>query len=208
MMPLDLFKSRPLSASLAMAALMTFGMYAMLFLTPLYLQIVHGASALVAGLELLPMSLTFVIVAQISGRLTEALGPRLMTCGGMAGMGLGMVLLALSRPDTACGPSKRALLVIGIGLGLNTAPVQNVAVASVPAARAGTASGLVNTARMVGATLGVAVLGLLFAMHAGGGQVDPASFRLPYLVGGAAELLGVVLALAFIGDGALKSAKP
>jgi MFS family permease len=207
MIQLDLFKSRPLSASLSMAALMTFGMYAMLFLTPLYLQTVHGASALVAGLELLPMSLAFVIVAQLSGRLTEAFGPRLMTCGGMAGMGLGMVVFALTAGQ-GLWAVEGALLVIGIGLGLITAPVQNVAVASVPAARAGTASGLVNTARMVGATLGVAVLGLLFAIHASGGQVDPASFRLPYLVGGAAELLGVALALAFIGDGALKSAKP
>src|SRR5215468_3491553 len=60
-----------------------------------------------------------------------------------------------------------ALLIIGAGLGLNTGPVNTVAVASVPPARSGTASGLVNTSRMVGATLGVAVLGSLFAVHAG-----------------------------------------
>jgi EmrB/QacA subfamily drug resistance transporter len=201
MIPLELFRSRPLSASLAMASLMTFGMYAMLFLTPLYLQTIHGASALRAGLALLPMSLAFVIVAQLSGRLTQATGARVMTCGGMAGMGIGMVLFALTAGH-GLWASEAALLVIGVGLGLITAPVQNIAVASVPAARAGTASGLVNTARMVGAALGVAVLGMLFATGAGV-TPDAASFRLPYLVGGFAELIGMALALAFIRDDTL-----
>jgi MFS transporter, DHA2 family, methylenomycin A resistance protein len=203
MMPLDLFHSRPLSASLAIAALMTFGMYAMLFLTPMYLQSVRGASAVIAGLLLLPMSVSFVIVAQLSGWLTNRIGPRLMLCGGMGGMGLGMLMMALAAGGSELLPVEVALLVIGVGLGLNTAPVQNVAVASVPQERAGTASGLVNTARMVGATLGVAVLGLLFAVHQGAGGTA-GGYWLPYVVGGCAELLGVMLAIFFIDANALK----
>ena len=199
MMPLDLFGARALSASLAIAALMTFGMYAMLFLTPMYLQS-RGSSALTAGLELLPMSVAFVVVAQLSGWLTNRLGPRVMTAGGMSLMGIGMLMMALATGTDTHLAVEAALLVIGVGLGLNTAPVQNVAVASVPRERAGTASGLVNTARMVGATLGVAVLGLLFALHSGGGL----AFPLPYLVGGAAELFGAVLAFGFISADALK----
>jgi EmrB/QacA subfamily drug resistance transporter len=205
MMPLELFGSTSLSAALAIAALMTFGMYAMLFLTPLYLQSVRGASALIAGVQLLPMSLSFVIVAQLSGWLTNKLGPRVMTVGGMSLMGIGMLMMAFATGGGQLLPIEAALLVIGIGLGLNTAPVQNLAVASVPQARAGTASGLVNTARMVGATLGVAVLGLLFAMHAGAGAA--AGFRLPYLVGGAGELFGAGLAFAFVKADALKQKK-
>ena len=98
--------------------------------------------------------------------------------------------------------------MIGVGLGLNTAPMQNIAVASVPPSRAGIASGLVNTARMVGATLGVAVLGLLFALHAGSdGAAQGESFRLPYLVGGVAELIGAVLAFLFVNPDALHQAE-
>jgi MFS transporter, DHA2 family, methylenomycin A resistance protein len=207
MIPLDLF-GKPLSASLAIAALMTFGMYAMLFLTPLYLQSVQGASAVTAGLLLLPMSVSFLIVSQLSGRLTNAVGPRAMTCGGMAAMGVGMLMMAFATTYGGLVVVEIALLVIGVGLGLNTAPVQNVAVASVPQSRAGTASGLVNTARMVGATLGVAVLGLLFALHAGSGAtVQAESFRLPYLVGGLAELVGAVLAFRFVRPDALRQQK-
>lgn len=116
MMPLELFRSPSLSASLAIAALMTFGMYAMLFLTPMYLQSVRGDSALMAGVQLLPMSLSFVIVAQLSGLLTNRLGPRIMICGGMAGMGIGMVMLAFASGGKQLLPVEIALLVIGIGL--------------------------------------------------------------------------------------------
>jgi hypothetical protein len=75
---------------------------------------------------------------------------------------------------------------------------QNVAVASVSAERAGTVSGLVNTARMVGATLGVAVLGMMFAGHAPDGATSIAGFRIAYSVGGAVELIGAILAVVFV----------
>jgi MFS transporter, DHA2 family, methylenomycin A resistance protein len=94
-----------------------------------------------------------------------------------------------------------ALLVIGCGLGLNTAPVNAVAVANVPAARSGTASGLVNTARMVGATLGVAVLGAIFAMFAGStgpGSHIVAGLVPAYVGGGIGEMIGAAAAFIFI----------
>ncbi len=203
LMPLDLFKNASFSASIAVAALMTFGMYAMLFLTPLYLQSTRGASAITAGVELLPMSVSFVIVSQLSGRLTKLFGPRVITC---AGMGLGMLLMALFLGGNLLS-IEAALLVIGIGLGLNTAPIQNVAVTSVPEDRAGTASGLVNTARMVGATIGVAILGLLLGAHPSEGQTAIGGYRLAYLIGGAGELIGALIAFVFVSPHSLRAAK-
>jgi MFS transporter, DHA2 family, methylenomycin A resistance protein len=72
-----------------------------------------------------------------------------------------------------------------------------VAVANVPAARSGTASGLINTARMIGATLGVAVLGAVFAMHVAEG-VGTRGLATAYFVGGIGELIGAAVAFAFI----------
>ena len=190
LLPLGLFAEPTLGAALAITTCMTFGMYAMLFLTPLYLQSVHGASALRAALELLPMSVAFVVVAQLSGPLTNRFGARAVICAGMSAMGAGMLAFA-AVIGGRLWPIEAALLVIGIGLGLNTAPIQNVAVASVPPDRAGTASGLVNTARMVGATLGVAVLGLMLT----GNPTAGADFRLAYITGGAVELIGAALAV-------------
>ena len=206
LLPLDLFRNASFSASIAVAALMTFGMYAMLFLTPLYLQSTRGASAITAGFELLPMSVSFVIVSQLSGRLTRIFGPRVITCAGMAGMGIGMLLMAQFLGGNLLS-IEAALLVIGIGLGLNTAPIQNVAVTSVPEDRAGTASGLINTARMVGATIGVAILGLLLGTHPGDGETAISGYRLAYLIGGTGELIGALIAIVFISPHSLGSAK-
>ena len=209
LMPLSILKSKVFSASLGIAAAMTFGMYAMLFLTPLYLQVVRGASALVAGFELLPMSVAFVVVSQLSGQIANRFGPRLPMTAGMASMGTGLFMLAMIPLTDSFVLIEAALLVIGCGLGLNTAPVNAVAVANVPAARSGTASGLVNTARMVGATLGVAVLGAVFAVFAGSADASGhiVSGLVPaYIGGGIGEMLGAVAAFAFIGRGSLHPA--
>ena len=209
LVPLSIFKSGVFSASLGIAAAMTFGMYAMLFLTPLYLQTVRGGSALVAGFELLPMSVAFVIVSQLSGRIANRFGPRLPMTAGMAFMGAGLFMLALIPLTDSFLLIEAALLVIGCGLGLNTAPVNGVAVANVPAERSGTASGLVNTARMVGATLGIAVLGAVFAVFAGNADAGGHIVRglVPaYIGGGIGEMLGAIAAFTLIRRGSLNPA--
>jgi DHA2 family methylenomycin A resistance protein-like MFS transporter len=205
LVPLAMFENRVFSASLGIAAAMTFGMYAMLFLTPLYLQAGCGDGAFLAALELLPMSVTFVIVSQLSGKIVNAHGPRLPMTLGMAMMGTGLFMLALVPLNDSLVLIEAALLVIGCGLGLNTGPVNAVAVANAPSARSGTASGLLNTARMVGATLGVALLGAIFAIFSGGsGSGDVAAGLAPaFIVGGIGEMLGAVAAFTFIRRGSL-----
>jgi DHA2 family methylenomycin A resistance protein-like MFS transporter len=198
LVPLSLFKNRVFSASLVIAGCMTFGMYAMLFLVPLYLQSARGYSALAAGFALLPMSVAFVLVSQLSGKITNSLGPRAPMTAGMALMGTGLVLLALIARESSLILIETALLIIGCGLGLNTGPVNSVAVTNVPKARAGTASGLVNTARMAGATLGVAVLGALFSVFSGGPSGMVGGLPAAFLGGAAAELFGAAVALVFI----------
>ena len=81
-----------------------------------------------------------------------------MTCG-MALLGLGLLGLAFANQVYPLWLTEGALAVIGIGLGLNSGPVVAVAVASVPQHRTGTASGVVNAARIAGAALGVAIIG-------------------------------------------------
>jgi MFS family permease len=172
----------------------------MLFLTPIYLQSIGGLSAAMAGISLVPLSIVFVVVSQYSGALTKRFGARMMMTAGMAGMGFGVAMLIMVSTVPNLWLIEAALLVIGVGLGLNTGPVNAVAVASVPPARSGTASGLVNTARMIGATLGIAVLGTLFALHAGNQEPDTmvAGLRLAYIGGAAVELVGALVALWFI----------
>lgn len=116
---------------------------------------------------------------------------------GMGLMGLGLLMLALIPFNDSLVLIESGLLAMGFGLGLNVGPMNAVAVANVPAARSGTASGLINTARMVGATLGVAVLGAVFAMHVAEG-VGTRGLATAYFVGGIGELIGAAVAFAFI----------
>jgi MFS transporter, DHA2 family, methylenomycin A resistance protein len=206
LVPLDFFRNRAFSAALAVAGMMTFGMYAMLFLTPLYLQSLGGISAFMVGLALLPLSVTFVIVSQCSGALMKRFGPRAMMTAGMAAMGAGLLLLTGVSTTPNMVLIEVALLIIGAGLGLNTGPVNTVAVANVPPVRSGTASGLVNTSRMVGATLGIAVLGSLFAVHANDSRPEAmlSGLRLAYFGGAIIEFAGALVALAFIRGNAIE----
>jgi EmrB/QacA subfamily drug resistance transporter len=196
--PLPMLRHRVFAACLAVAIAMNFGAYAMLFLTPLYFQAVRGASTLGAAVALLPMSVSYMVTAQLSGRIANKLGPRVPMTAGMGLMGFGLLILALIPFNDSLVLIGSGLFAMGCGLGLNVGPMNAVAVASVPAARSGTASGLVNTARMIGATLGVAVLGAVFAMHVAEGVVGTQGLAPAYLGGGIGELIGAAVAFAFI----------
>jgi MFS transporter, DHA2 family, methylenomycin A resistance protein len=198
LLPFDMFGNRAFNAAIGIAGLMTFGMYAMLFLVPIYLQSIGTLSAAKTGLAMIPISLVFVAVSQLSGPLMKRVGARTMTASGMGFMGGGLVLLVLVLESANLVAIEAALIAIGVGLGLNTGPVNAVAVASVPPARSGTASGLINTTRMVGATLGIAILGTVYAVHAANPATQMTGFQLALGGGAIAELVGVVIALRYI----------
>lgn len=209
LVPLEMFRNSEFNAALAAAGTMTFGMYAMLFLTPLYLQRAGGETAFQVGMELLPMSIVFIIVSQSSGVLTRYFGARGLMTAGLGCMGSGLLLLAMVGETPNLALIETALLIIGVGLGLNTAPVNAVAVASVDVGRSGTASGLVNTARMIGATMGIAILGAIYAVYAGQGSPQSAitGLRLAYLGGALVEFTGALIAAIYIRTGAAKPAR-
>ncbi|MHB1273661.1 MAG: MFS transporter [Rhodanobacter sp.] len=165
MMPLRLFRNWPFAGVIGVAAAMTFGMYGVLFLLPLVWQRTHVLSVAWAGIALLPMSLSFVALSHRSGHWTTRFGARRMMTSGMVLIGAGIVALACTQAGQPLWLAEIGLLLTGIGMALNTGPVLATAVAAVPPSRAGTASALVNTARMVGASLGVAVLGAVYAAH-------------------------------------------
>ena len=90
-------------------------------------------------------------------------------------------MLLLSSPIIRAGYSwvAAALFAVGLGLGLITGPIATAAMANAPAARSGLSSGLVNVGRMVGATLGVAALGIVF-----GGRIEAAAQDVPRFMEG------------------------
>jgi predicted MFS family arabinose efflux permease len=194
LVPLDLFRVRTFSGGIVTTAAMTFGVYGMIFLVPLVWQSEDHLPARDAGFALLSVSLAFFLVSTQSGRLSERAGPRLMIAIGTGLIGCGSLVLAATNAGTPMVLAQIGLTIAGVGMGLNTGPLYGIAVGSVAQERSGTASALINVARMVGATLGVALLGSVFALLQGG----PAGLRAAMLVAGAVQLTGAAVAFATV----------
>jgi EmrB/QacA subfamily drug resistance transporter len=187
---LDLFALRTFRGAMTVTAGMTFGMYGTLFLLPLTWLSTARLDAVGAGIALMPMALVFTAVSPLSGQLTSRFGARLMTSGGVSIIGCGLVLIGLTAHSNSLTAAEIGIGLTGLGMGFATGPLVGLAVGSVAAERSGTAAALINVARMAGATLGVAVLGAIFAMADGGAT----GLRLAMLVGGAVQLTSAAAA--------------
>jgi len=190
LVPLDIFQSRKFRGAVTATTAMTFGMYGTLFLLPLTWQSTGRFDATGAGLALMPMALIFVMVSPFSGKLTQKFGVRLVTCGGVAIIGCGLLLIGGSAHRASILAAEVGLSLTGLGMGFATGPLMGAAVAAVAAARSGTASALINVARMAGATIGVAILGAIYAVAQGG----PGGLRLAMLFGGALQIICAAVA--------------
>jgi EmrB/QacA subfamily drug resistance transporter len=196
---LDIFKSPQFAGAIIVALAMTFGMYSFLFITPDYLQTVTKFSALTAGLLLLPLGLLFAAMSPFIGRAMTAIGPRQLIVTGMALQGTGFLMtFGLGEHGPVWLVIVQTML-LGLALGCETGPLMSVAMTSVPKDRFGMPSGIVNVARITGATLGVAVLGSIFAVHAGGTAIDVPNFligmRIAMLVASTVAFLAGLVAL-------------
>lgn len=200
LVPLSLFRIADFAGTIGTTAAMTFGMYGLLFLLPLCWQTAGANTApldpVQAGLGLLPMAAIFFVVSRYSGMLTGRFGTRTTIAAGTGLIGLGLLVVAMSAGGRPMGVAQAGLVLTGLGMGMNTGPLMGVAVASVPAARSGTASALINVARMVGATLGVAGLGALYAFCGGGAH----ALSVALVTGGLVQLCGALLAWLTIGS--------
>jgi MFS family permease len=132
----------------------------------------------------------FFLIAPRSGHMAQRVGVRVMITGGTALIACGLLVLAATQAGQPLIVAQIGLILAGIGLGLNTGPLMSVAVDAVNAARSGTASALINVARMTGATLGVAFLGSAFAQWHGGTE----GLRAAMLAGAAAQFCGALVA--------------
>lgn len=164
LIPLRLFRSRALTG--ANLAMFSFGasMFAMWFFLTLYLQNVLGYSPLVTGFSFLPQTAAIAAGATLSGRLTPKLGLRnvLVTGAVLAAAGL-FWLSFIQAGDSYWNSSFGGGIVCTFGMGLAFTPVALAAMAGVDRNEAGLASGLVNTSRQVGASLGLAILSTVAA---------------------------------------------
>jgi MFS transporter, DHA2 family, methylenomycin A resistance protein len=159
MVPLPLFRSRRIAISLSIAGITMLGFYGTVFLQSLYFQEQRGYSALATGLLFLPMTglvaLSSAAVAQLMNRFSR----RAMIVAGQVGMATGLLTLALVPHDAPIWIPSCLMIGVGVGGAVTVPPIAALIFDAAPADLAGTASGVLNTVRQLGGSLGVAIFG-------------------------------------------------
>jgi EmrB/QacA subfamily drug resistance transporter len=159
LLPLRLFRIRGLGVSAAALALNGGAFLGMFFLTALYLQQVHGDSALDAGAHFVPMGIAAIASAVAGAQIVTRFGTRVAYVAGSAVGVAGLLLLSRVGADAAYAADLLpGFVVFGLGLPLVGVSNQIAAVAEAPQADAGAVSGIVTTAFQVGGALGLAVI--------------------------------------------------
>jgi MFS family permease len=207
LIPLDVFKMPALRAANLIVALLYGAMFGMWYFVSLYLQEVKGDDALLAGISFLPMTLLVFAGSATAPKLVGRFGVRTTLTIGMSLATIGFLVLGTVESSSAY---EVAILPGGmlaaLGTGWSLVPATIVAVKGVPAAQNGVASGVVNTSRLVGGTLGLAVLTTLATSHTNGllasgtGQLDAltSGYRIAFLIGAGLCLSGMVAAVTLL----------
>src|SRR4051794_1676854 len=168
LVPLRLFRVRGLAISAIALALNGGAFLGMFFLTALYLQQVHGDSALQAGVHFLPMGAAAILSAVVGAQLVTRYGTRAAYLGGSAVGAIGLLLLSQAGVGaTFSGGLLPGLIIFGLGLPLVGVANQIAAVAEVPHHDAGAASGVITAAFQIGGALGLALISTAATTRAG-----------------------------------------
>jgi EmrB/QacA subfamily drug resistance transporter len=208
MFPLRILRVPGLAASSVVRGFLVTGMFSTFLLGVLYLQHVHGYGALDTGLAFLPMTLTLgVLSLGITARLMNRFGPSRVLFAGLVAIASSLLLLARLPAHTAYVPGIAGpFLLLGLGAGLAFLPLTTIAMADVPLADAGLASGIVNASLQISAAIGIAALGTVAASRAkvlsiageGHLQALTGGFHLAWEIGAGAVLIGLLIAVVFL----------
>ena len=212
MLPLTIFKTRQFSAANAVTFVDYAALSGALFLVPVVLQEVCGYSPLEAGAALLPLTAIMLLLSARSAALSARIGPRLQMTVGPLVIAVGMALFTRVHGSgdylTQVLP---AVLVLGLGLATNVAPLTATAMSAAPAEHAGIASAVNNDVARVAGLIAVAVLPALAGIT-GDAYLHPAEltqgFHTAVLIGAAAAAAGGVLAAVTIRNPPKPSLRP
>jgi predicted MFS family arabinose efflux permease len=207
--PLHLFASRQRSGAYAARVLVTGGMFSTFFFLTQFLQGVGGYNALQAGVAFLPMTAVMFAMGRAVPRLTPRFGSSRLLTGGLLIAVVGIAWLSRLSEGTHYFPGIAIpLALLGIGIGIAFTPLTAAGITGVAPGDAGAASGLLNVAQQLGASLGLGILITVFAsasrsaaQHplAGASAHAEASHELANAVGtsltGSAVLLSLALAV-------------
>jgi EmrB/QacA subfamily drug resistance transporter len=165
MLDLSLFKSGTFTGANIVAMLVSLGMFGVFFFVSLYVQNILGYSPTQAGAIFLPMTILIIIIAPIAGKLSDRVGSRWLMGAGMTIVGISLLLYQRVGLHSNFWTLLPSLLLGGVGMALTMAPMTAAAMSAVPVDKAGVGSGVLNSFRQMGGSLGIALMGAIVASY-------------------------------------------
>ncbi|MFJ6072699.1 MFS transporter [Streptomyces sp. NPDC093065] len=203
LMPLALLRLRAVASANVAMLVSGSSMFSMWFFMTLYAQNVLGYSPLEAGLALVPSSLAVILGSKAAPRFLPVLGARNVAVLGtlVAAVGFGW-----QSTMTADGGYLTAIMIPGVlmmlGAGMAATPLASLAISGAAPGDAGLVSGLINTSRTMGGSLGLAVMSTIAATRSGGENAGPAAltdgYALVFRTASAVLLAAAVLMWAWL----------
>jgi EmrB/QacA subfamily drug resistance transporter len=204
MLDLSLFKNRVFASANLVALLSALAMFGVFFYISLYMQQVLEFSAVRTGAMFLPMTLLIIVVAPRAGHLSDRVGSRVLAGSGQLLVAIALFLFARLDVDSSALALLLPMVISGAGMALTMTPTTAAAMASVRPDKAGVGSAVLNSARQVGGSIGIALMGAVVAERAStalaGGAARPAAFvqgiHGGFLLAAGIAMVGSIIAFA------------
>ncbi len=175
MLDLSLFKIGSFTGANVVAMLVSLSMFGVFFFVSLYIQNILGYSATQAGAAFLPMVTLIILIAPVAGRLSDRVGSRWLMGAGMTLLGFSLLLYERVTVHSTFWTLLPSMILGGIGMAMTMSPMTSAAMGSVPVDKAGVGSGVLNSFRQVGGSLGIAVMGAIVAAYLHHPTTSPAA---------------------------------
>jgi EmrB/QacA subfamily drug resistance transporter len=164
MLDISLFRNPRFTAASASVTVAFFSLFGFIFLMTQYFQFLKGYGPLSAGVHLLPVATSVGIASVLGTRLAVRFGTKLVVSAGLVAVaGFYAWVSSVVTPTTGYGTIAAQMVLYGIGMGFTSAPATEAIMGVVPAAKAGVGSAVNDATRLLGGTLGVAVIGSVYA---------------------------------------------
>jgi EmrB/QacA subfamily drug resistance transporter len=202
MLDLSLFKNPSFSGANTVALLVSLGMFGVFFYVSLYVQNILGYSPTKAGATFLPMTLLIIVIAPLAGSFSDKVGSRWLMGAGMTLLGSSLLLYLRVGVHSSYLSLLPQLILGGVGMAMTMSPMTSAAMASVPIDKAGVGSGVLNSFRQVGGSLGIALMGAILASYLVPGSRNPQDFvdglHAALTVSAVIVFAGAAVAVAFV----------
>jgi len=196
MLDLSLFKIGSFTGANLVAMLVSLGMFGVFFFVSLYIQNILGWTPTQAGASFLPMTLLIIVVAPIAGKLSDRIGSRWLMGAGMTLVSISLLFYQRVGLHSTFWTLLPAMLLGGVGMAMTMSPMTAAAMSSVPVDKAGVGSGVLNSFRQLGGSLGIALMGAILASYV---TVPPRSPEAPQqFVNGLHAALLVAAVITFL----------